>query len=493
MREAEGEAYRDRLLTLTADLGLTDAVSFDGRYLSGPELRAVVRQADVILLPYDSLEQVTSGVLTEAVAAGKPVISTSFPHAVELLSGGAGALVPRRDPVALADALEQVLTAARRRRGHGHHVVGAGRVAAVAGGRRPVPRARGLPAGCPRRDGRLMADPRYDHLARLTTARGLYEHAMGIEPRVEHGMCVDDVARGLVVTCREAEPTPEVVAMSRTYLTFLLRAQDEDGLMHNRSDDAGRWLDEPSTDDHWGRALWAFGTAATRSTDAQIAAGGRVGAERALLARSPHPRAMAYAALGAVQLLPATPFAARRLLHDARLLLQPTGAGKRWAWPYDRLTYANAVLPEAMIEIGCALHDEQLRHDGLMLLGWLEDQQTVGDHLSVVPAGGRGPRDRRPAFDQQPIEVAALAEAARSAFDATHDDRWTVLLARCEAWFEGANDGRLPMRDTASGGAFDGLEDGSVNQNQGAESTLAWLATSQLARERVPTLAPVTP
>ena len=111
VQEAEGEAYRDRLLALTRDLGLTDRVSFDDRYLSGPELREVVRRADVILLPYDSVEQVTSGVLTEAVAAGKPVVSTSFPHAVELLSGGAGVLVPQRDPSALADALEHVLTA----------------------------------------------------------------------------------------------------------------------------------------------------------------------------------------------------------------------------------------------------------------------------------------------------------------------------------------------------------------------------------------------
>ncbi len=110
VRENEGEVYRERLIALTHDLGLTDSVSFDARYLSGPELRDVVRAADVVLLPYDSLEQVTSGVLTEAVAAGKPVISTSFPHAVELLSGGAGVLVPQRDPDALADALELVLT-----------------------------------------------------------------------------------------------------------------------------------------------------------------------------------------------------------------------------------------------------------------------------------------------------------------------------------------------------------------------------------------------
>jgi len=97
-------------VALTRELALTSTVQFDSRYLSGPALRGVVRRADVILLPYDSKEQVTSGVLAEAVAAGKPVIATAFPHAVELLSSGAGLLVPQRDPAAIAAALEQVLT-----------------------------------------------------------------------------------------------------------------------------------------------------------------------------------------------------------------------------------------------------------------------------------------------------------------------------------------------------------------------------------------------
>ncbi len=108
--ERDGEAYRESLVRLTHDLDLDGSVTFDGRYLSGPALREVVREADVVLLPYDSRDQVTSGVLTEAVVAGKPVISTSFPHAVELLSGGAGILVPQRDPVAIAAALTELLT-----------------------------------------------------------------------------------------------------------------------------------------------------------------------------------------------------------------------------------------------------------------------------------------------------------------------------------------------------------------------------------------------
>ena len=108
--EREGETYRDRLKALVRSFGIASMVEFDGRYLDGPTLRRIVRDADVILLPYDSRDQVTSGVLTEAVVAGKPVVSTAFPHALELLSSGAGILVPRQDPAAISAALRRVLT-----------------------------------------------------------------------------------------------------------------------------------------------------------------------------------------------------------------------------------------------------------------------------------------------------------------------------------------------------------------------------------------------
>jgi glycosyltransferase involved in cell wall biosynthesis len=106
----EGEAYRNRLDQLIGDLSLSDSVTLDGRYRDAPALAELVSSADVVLLPYDSTEQVSSGVLIEAVAAGKPVVATRFPHAVELLSGGAGLVVPHRDPAAIADALRLVLT-----------------------------------------------------------------------------------------------------------------------------------------------------------------------------------------------------------------------------------------------------------------------------------------------------------------------------------------------------------------------------------------------
>jgi glycosyltransferase involved in cell wall biosynthesis len=108
--EREGEAYRNRLVAQAEALGISSMVEFDGRYLDNPSLQRIVGAADVVLLPYDSRDQVTSGVLTEAVVAGKPVVSTRFPHAVELLATGAGILVPQRDPAAISAALRSVLT-----------------------------------------------------------------------------------------------------------------------------------------------------------------------------------------------------------------------------------------------------------------------------------------------------------------------------------------------------------------------------------------------
>lgn len=106
----DGDAYRDRMLATADSLGLSDSITLDGRYLDADALALNVLAADVVLLPYDSRIQVTSGVLVEAIAAGKPVVATDFPHAREVLAGGVGIVVPHEDPSAIAAALRTILT-----------------------------------------------------------------------------------------------------------------------------------------------------------------------------------------------------------------------------------------------------------------------------------------------------------------------------------------------------------------------------------------------
>jgi hypothetical protein len=324
----------------------------------------------------------------------------------------------------------------------------------------------------------------FDHLVHMSTANGLFEHATFNNPRREHGYCLDDVARALVVTARQPEPTEDVVRWSRVYLDFVLEAQDARGASHNRRSVDGPWTDAANTDDHWGRSLWGMGTTVASSPDDTMRQRALTGAERAMKARSPHPRSMSYAVLGAAEILTAVPGhrPSMELLTDARVMLGRPSSDAAWPWPERRLTYANAVLPEAWLAIGARLHDDVATADGLRLLRWLVEQQTRGTHLSMTPAQGWVTGEPRPSFDQQPIEVTALAEASWRAFEMTREPEWAFVLDRCLAWFLGWNDSGKAVYDPTTGGGYDGLLEAGVNLNEGAESTLAALATFQLAR-----------
>lgn len=119
VRQRQGEVYRVQLRQRARAMGVSNFVRFEGSYLDEASLTRLICRADVVLLPYDSREQVTSGVLVEAIAAGKPVVATAFPHAVEMLASGAGLIVPQYDATAIGAALYQVLTEPDRARGMG--------------------------------------------------------------------------------------------------------------------------------------------------------------------------------------------------------------------------------------------------------------------------------------------------------------------------------------------------------------------------------------
>jgi hypothetical protein len=330
--------------------------------------------------------------------------------------------------------------------------------------------------------------PIFDHLVDMADRRGVFEHAEFAEPRPEHGYCTDDMARVLVVTSREPNPTPVVRKLTEISLRFLSSAQGVDGDYRNRMDRRGRWQDRWTVEDWWGRSVWGLGTAASHSDIDWVRQSAAVQFERAARQRSQWHRAMAFAALGAAELLGTKPDhrPARDLLSDAADGMALPREDIAWPWPESRLAYANAVVPEAMIAAGVALDRRDLRQHGLDLLGWLLAHESRDGHLSVTPAGGDGVGDHRPAFDQQPIEVAALADACARALTVDGDSRWRDGVIAAMAWFTGDNDGRRAMCDPETGGGFDGLMFDGVNLNQGAESTLALISTQQQAARLLP-------
>jgi hypothetical protein len=320
---------------------------------------------------------------------------------------------------------------------------------------------------------------------------GIFEHARYDKPRPSHGYCTDDMARLLVITSREVDPGSLAITMSHDALRFVVDAQNEKGEVRNRRDRSGRWQDAFGAEDCWGRSLWAFGTAVAHHPDETVREMSLICFELSASLFSPWPRSMAYAAIGAYEVLQAHPdhSGAMKLLANAEEIIGVLGSEPSWPWPEPRLTYANAVIPEAMILAGHALGHQKVMEDGFLLLAWLLDREMGQGHLSVTPTCGRGPNDAQPAFDQQPIEVATMADAcaravAISACHALPIDVWISGVASSAAWFLGENDAHAPMWDPESGGGYDGLEASGPNLNMGTESTLSVISTFQHAQRQ---------
>ncbi len=331
----------------------------------------------------------------------------------------------------------------------------------------------------------------FRHLMKLTDSRGILEHANHTVPRFSHGYCSDDNARLLVVAARTEGISSGSQALAHTAMRFLLDAQHPDGSIHNRMSFARVWTDSPSTNDCWGRAMWGFGSAFGQKHDEQIQNRGLQAFERSAQQTSPWLRSNCFAALGAAEVLSMDPNnqVAINLLRNTALSipkfalpLSPSmtnTAPMPWIWPERKLSYANGIIPEVLIASGQYLQNDDDLQRGLLLLDWLVATETHDGHLSVSPTCGRRFGDPKPFFDQQPIEVAAIADACWRAASVTKNPKWLKDFSSCIDWFHGANDIGSPMVDYESHGGFDGLTENGVNLNQGAESTLAMLATLQ--------------
>ena len=329
-----------------------------------------------------------------------------------------------------------------------------------------------------------VSEPSFLHVVAMTDGIGTFEHAEYSLPRVGEGYCTDDMARLLVAACREPTPDETVVGLARMSFRFVADAQGVDGRVRSRRSAGGRWRGRRSVEDCWGRAMWAFGTAMGRAPEDWMRHGAASLFERGLQQRTHWPRAMSFAALGAAEVLAVQPrhHGARRLLSDAVGAVGRPAADPAWAWPEPRLTYANAVLAEALIAAGALLERPDVLGDGLVALRWLLSRETRHGHLSPTGTGGAGPADRAPMFDQQPIEAATMADACVRAYAVTGDHAWPDGLALAVGWFLGANDVGVAVCDVDRGAGYDGLEADGVNRNQGTESTLALITTLQHAR-----------
>ena len=322
----------------------------------------------------------------------------------------------------------------------------------------------------------------YSHLLALSDDVGIFEHAKYNKARIDHGYCVDDVARALILIQRNQPESLTVKNLRLTYLQFLREAQTDSGQFINRRSYSGVWNGPAETTDHWGRALWALGSTFQMEQDRDLAYEALKRFELGAKNRSEFLRSMLFASLGAAAVLDidAGNSAAKELLAETAQRIESItdedSESSQWPWPEKRLTYANAAIPEVLILAGVRLNDRDYLVRGIVLLKWLLSIESKPPHFSVTPVGGRTAEGTATDFDQQPIEVAALVDACSTAYQATHDGQWLAYIARGARWFAGSNDSRIPMHDPNTGAGFDGLTQDGRNHNCGAESTIAYLS-----------------
>ena len=498
----DGETYRLMLERLAREIGVADNVIFYNRFVSLPELLEFIGAADIYITPYLNPAQIVSGALAYSVGAGKAVISTPYWHAEEILADGRGLLVPFGDPSSIACRVVETLDNeverhAMRKRAY---MLGREMIWPRVAGRymESFERARVDRARSPRsvvavkslnkRPGELPI-LKLDHLRHLTDDTGIIQHAVYTVPDYDHGYATDDNARALAATVLlEESGLGERVdgrGLSSRYLAFLWHAFNPDnGRFRNFLPYDRRWLEEKGSDDSHGRALWALGMVLGRSSDDSLRGmAGRLFSQALPAALELiSPRAWAFALIGIYEYLERylgdrAVQSAQEELSGKLLDLYRENSSEEWPWFEHRLTYSNARLPQALLLCGGRMNCSEMMDVGLKSLKWLcEVQRAENGHF--VPIGSNGWYERggeRTRFDQQPLEATATVSACLEAYAVTDDKGWYREASTAFEWFLGRNDLGLPLYDPASGGCRDGLHPDRANQNQGAESTLAFL------------------
>jgi hypothetical protein len=327
-----------------------------------------------------------------------------------------------------------------------------------------------------------------DHLRRMTDDTGMLQHALFTVPNYREGYTIDDNARALLVSALlEDLGHSDTYELTSRYLAFIGYAfNSETKRFRNFMDFQRRWLEDRGSDDSHGRTLWSLGTLLGRSKVPALnsMAGGLFEQALPAIVDTTSPRAWAFALIGIHEYL-------RRFDGDRRagqvreelagrlLTLYQKHRSNEWRWYENALTYCNAALPHALLMCGQWIPSNAMTEAGLESLSWLADLQRAdsnGGHF--VPIGSNGFYKRgaeRARFDQQPVEAQAMVSACLEAHRITGDKNWYKEARRAFDWFLGRNDLNLPVYDPTTGGCRDGLHADRLNENQGAESSLAFL------------------
>lgn len=485
----EGEKYRQTLIKTVKELNLENNVVFINEYLELKQLLEYLTLSKIYLFSSKDPNQAVSGTFAYAMSCGCAVISTPIPHAVEVLVDGNGILLQHFDqPEEFKQAILHLIENKEER---------------IAMGRNAFSLAHSTTWENIAIQYRLLFDQltnreedlkfnfppiKLDHIEKLTTDYGILQFSKFSEPDPESGYTLDDNARALINMAMYYKIYPDagVLKLADIYLKFVEGIQKDNGWFNNYKNfehQLTKQNGEVNLEDANGRALWSLGTVIAHRDTLPIEM--VIRAERCWnksiesINDIVSPRAIAYALKGLYNyysvyksetIKTTIEQLADKLLHHYNI-----NSEENWCWYEDYMTYANNVLPEAMMYSYLVTKKPKYKKIATITFDFLLSHYFMKGQLKVISNRGWFKKENeRKFYGEQPIEVATTIVALDLFYEVTKNKKYKEQLKLAFMWFLGNNHLKQIMYNPENGASYDGLEDTHININQGAESTLCY-------------------
>lgn len=487
--KTDGEKYREMLEEKVRILNLQNHVRFINKYLALSELLEYLQLTDIYLFTATNPNQAVSGTFAYAMSCACPIISTPIPHALEMLTKDTGIIIDFRNSIQLADAVIQILSDDRLR--HNLSMNALQKIVSTAWENSAVAHAKlfGKIAGSKITLQYNLPAIKLDHLKYMTTDAGIIQFAKINQPDRSTGYTLDDNARALIAVCMYYQSTGDkkILFYIQRYLNFIKRCQQPNGAFLNYLNENLEFTAQNSTtnlDDANGRAIWALGfvISLTDILPAQIIseAGKIIEKNRYLLEAMHSTRAMAFVIKGMYYIQSTMKSQANlvliKTLANRLVQMYKHEASKEWEWFEEYLTYANSILPEAMLYTGLLTGKKTYLEIARKSFRFLISKTFNGNGIEVISNKKWLKKGQKAGkYGEQPIDVAYTIMTLSKFYEVFQDENYHLKMVKAFNWFLGDNRLHQIIYNPCTGGCYDGLEESNVNINQGAESTVSYL------------------
>jgi len=485
----EGEKYREMLEQLVEELSLQEHVIFINKYLGLPELLEYLQLTDIYLFTTNDPNQAVSGTFAYAMSCACPIISTPIPHAKELITNDTGIIIDFNNSKQLATGAIRLLNNEKLRRDLSVNALQ--KIVFTAWENSAVSHAMLFSkiAGDKITLQYNLPDINLNHLKHMTTDIGIIQFSKINQPNIYTGYTLDDNARAMVATCMYFKLTGDkkILKTIQIYLTFIKSCQKTKGNFLNYVDKDLHFTGQNETtnlEDSNGRAVWALGYLISLKDllPDEIISEAEAIIEKSLLwiDKMYSTRAMAFIVKGLYYYQSAKPSQRNLTLVKtlAKRLVQmyKHESSENWEWFESYLTYANSILPEAMLYAWLLTKETIYKKIALSSFDFLATKTFNENGIEVISNRTWLLKDQEAGrFGEQPIDVAYTIMALSNFYDVFKDDEYRVKMEIAFNWFLGQNRLHQIIYNPCTGGCYDGLEETNVNLNQGAESTVSYL------------------